>query len=160
MRTLDVMRRVAHQRKGHPTVRRLALAILEQSGLPSHYHLSEAKAIGAFVQSRVRYVKDGYGVEQLHDPLLMIDQIERGIAQGDCDDMTLLAATLMMSVGIVPMFRCVRYRARFGHYNHIYLVVYESDGAGPKKRLAVDTIVKNKPIGFEVPHVSGRDYYI
>lgn len=160
IQTLNLMRRVAHQRKGHPLVRRLALAILEQRQIPSHYHLEEARAIGQFVQSRVRYVKDGYGVEQLHDPLLMIDQIERGIATGDCDDMTLLAATLMMSIGIVPMFRCVRYNTRFGHYNHIYLVVYEKNGPSKKMRLVIDPIVKDKPIGYEVPHLSGREYYI
>lgn len=120
----------------------------------------EAKVIGEFIQQKVRYVKDPYGIEQLHDPVMMIEHITRGTATGDCDDMTLLTATLLMSIGIVPKFRCVRYQTKTGHFNHIYLVVYEGRGFGKKQRLAIDCIIKDKPIGYEVPHMSGRDYWI
>lgn len=160
LETLDKMRWVAHERKGHPLVRRLALAILESKNIPSHNHLDEAALIGTFVQKKVRYVKDAYGIEQLHDPVMMIEQIIEGRATGDCDDMTLLCATLLMSIGIVPKFRCVRYKTMMGNFNHIYLVVYEKNGAGPKRRLVIDCIVKDKPIGFEVPHASGTEFNI
>ena len=161
IRTVQVMKRVAHERKGHPLVRRLALAIIQERGINSHQYLSEARAIGEYVQSRMRYVKDPVGIEQLHDPLTMIEQISRGIGAGDCDDMSLLIATLLLSIGIRPYFRCVRYRTRWGHYNHIYVVVYEKNLPQKKdSRLVLDAIIKDKPIGFEVPHMSGKEYLV
>jgi len=158
------MKRVAHQRKGHPVVRRLSLAILENrfSGTKSHNYAQEAKAIAEFVQKNVRYVKDPLGIEYLQDPLMMIENLERGIATGDCDDMSLLIATLLLSIGHQPYFRTVRYRSRTGPYNHIYVVAYEGDiiNRGKKQRVVMDAIVKEKPIGFEVPHVSGDEYKV
>ncbi len=156
--TVDLMREVAHDRKGHPIVRQLALSIVHALKIPSMNHLAEARAIGQFVQQKVRYVKDAEGIEQIHDPILLIDQINRGIAQADCDDQTLLIATLLLSIGIKPKFRCVRYKARSGGYNHIYLVVYEKDRDTPKQRLVIDPIIEDQPIGFEVPHESGKEY--
>lgn len=153
------MQKVAHQRKGHPKVRRLALAILQAAGLSSHRYIDEAKAIAGYVQQKMQYVKDPLGIEQLHDPLTMIEQIERGIGAGDCDDMALLIATLLMSVGHKPRFRAVRYRTKWGNYNHIYVVLYDKNYPIMKtQRVALDAIIKEHPIGFEVPHMSGREF--
>jgi len=158
------MKRVAHSRKGHPKVRRLALAILEQRFTPnqSHNYSYEALAIGEYVQNNMRYVKDPLGIEYLQDPLMMIENLERGIAVGDCDDMSLLIATLLLSIGHQPFFRTVRYRTKSGPYNHIYVVVYESNiqSRGKKMKISLDAIVKEKPIGFEVPHVSGDEFRV
>lgn len=160
------MRRVAHKRKGHPKVRRLALAVLENNNFKnSHNYLDEAKALGQFVQSRVRYVKDPVGIEQLHDPLTLIEQMERGVAVGDCDDMSLLLATMLLSIGHQPYFRTVRYKTKTGPYNHIYVVVYDRNLTGNSNfknqmRLVLDPIVKDRAIGFEVPHVSGDEYIV
>ena len=162
--TVKYMKQVAHQRKGHPKVRRLALAILESRFRPndSHNYADEALAIGEYVQKNVRYVKDPMGIEYLQDPLMMIENLERGIAVGDCDDMSLFIATLLLSIGHQPYFRTVRYRGKAGPYNHIYVVVYEGNliNRGKKLRIPLDGIVKEKPIGFEVPHVSGDEYRV
>lgn len=155
--TVDFMRKVAHERAGHPLVRRLALAIIQNTNIKSHFYLNEALAIGEFVQRKVRYVKDPVGIEQLHDPITLIEQIERGVSAGDCDDMALLTATLLLSVGIQPYFRMVRYKSLTGPYNHIYVVVYETNGREKRKRVALDAIIKDRPMGFEVPQRSGDE---
>lgn len=151
------MRKIARSRAHHPKVRGLALKILEQAGVGSHDFYDEARAIARFVQENVRYVRDVDGVEQLHDPLLMIDQIISGYAQGDCDDMSLLISTLLLSVGVQPYYAIVRYRATTGPYNHIYVVAYERNWRGPRKRLVMDAIVKDRDIGYEVPHASRKE---
>lgn len=151
------MRRIARSKAPHAKIRGLALKILEQAGVGSHDFQDEARAIARFVQENVRYVRDIDGVEQLHDPLLMVENIIQGTAQGDCDDMALLIATLLISVGIQPYFAIVRYRATSGPYNHIYVVAYERNWRGPKKRIVMDAIVKDRDIGFEVPHVSRKE---
>lgn len=152
------MRRVAHSRKGHPLVRQLALTILKTHNVASQNYVQEALAIGRYVKEKVRYVRDIAGMEQLHDPVTMIDQIQRGVAQGDCDDMSLLIATLLLSIGHQPFFRIVRYKNGVGPYNHIYVVVYEKDwGQKGRKRIVLDAILKRSPMGSEVPHKSGRE---
>ena len=149
--TVEIMQRVARDRSSHPTVRALALQILNSYGTQSHNYIDESKAIGEYVQSRVQYVKDADGVEQLHDPLTMIDQIMRGVARGDCDDMALLIATLLLSIGHTPKFAIVKYQRGYNvPYSHIYVVDYASNGRGQKERVVLDAIIKDRAIGYEV----------
>jgi hypothetical protein len=158
IKTIEVMRQVAHQRKSHQTVRQVALNIIRR--LPSHKYVDEARAIGEYVKNNVRYVKDTAGIEQLHDPVDMLNNITLGKAQGDCDDMVLLTATLLLSIGIRPVFRAVSYKGMFGAFNHIYLYIIENNGDSKKYRLVIDPIMKNKPIGYEVSHKSGKDFVV
>lgn len=155
--TVEIMRRVAHKRKSHPLVRQLSLSILHTHNVKSQDYVHEAEAIARFVKEKVRYVRDIAGMEQLHDPVTMIDQIQRGNAQGDCDDMSLLIATLLLSIGHQPYFRIVRYRPGVGSYQHIYVVVYEKDWGTKRKRISLDAILKRSAIGTEVKHVSGKE---
>ena len=148
------MRSIARERMSHPKVRALALAILQQANIQSHNFLDEAKALGEFVQTNVRYVRDTNGVEQLHDPLYMINEIEKGTAQGDCDDQALLLSTLLLSVGAQPYYAIVRYKGTSGPFNHIYTLVYDKNWTGNRQRLVLDTIIKDRSLGFEVPHTS------
>lgn len=155
-----MMIKVARERSGHPKVRKLALNILNYYNTNSHQYADEAKAIGEYVQKKLRYVKDANNIEQLHDPLTLINQIERGIARADCDDMALLIATLLLAIGHSPKFRMVRYRDNAGSYNHIYVVDYAKNGKLGPFRVVLDAIIKDKPIGFEVPHRSGDEISI
>lgn len=155
--TVQIMRRVAHARKGHPLVRQLALNILHTHNVASQNYVDEALAIARFVKEKVRYVRDIAGMEQLHDPLTMIEQIQRGVAQGDCDDMSLLIATLLLSVGHRPKFRIVKYSKSSPSFNHIYVVAYEKNWGKEPKRIVLDAILKRAPIGTEVKHVEGKE---
>lgn len=157
LETVQLMRQVARDRSRHPIVRELALQILLNSHVKSNYYLEESRAIGQYVQSKVRYVRDPAGMEQLQDPTMMIERIQRGEAQGDCDDMALLIATLLLSIGHHPFFKIVRYKSNNGPYNHIYVVDYEKNGRGPRGRIVLDAIVKDRPIGFEVKSKNGEE---
>jgi hypothetical protein len=160
IQTIDFMKQVARVRSGDPLIRKLALNILQQYRVPSHYYLDEARAVGDFVKNTVRYVRDPNNIEYLQDPIDLIKQIQSGSSQGDCDDMAMLTATLLLSIGHEPYFRAVRYVNSVGNYNHIYVVDYDKNPGGKKERLVIDCILKGKPIGFEVPHVNGDEYEV
>ena len=155
--TVDKLKELARFRSRHPLVRELALRILEHYGVESQNYYDEAYAIGDFVKKNVRYVRDINGIETVHDPVMLIDQLKRGKAHGDCDDMSLLIATLLLSIGHQPFYRIVKYYEGMGPYQHIYVVVYEQNWREPKKRLVLDAILKRSPIGTEVPHKSGKE---
>lgn len=164
--TIAVMKKMAREYSRNDLVKRLATNILHHRNIPSHHYLQEAAAIGDFVRTHVRYVKDPVGTESLQAPDMMIKMMtEVGYSMGDCDDMALLIATLLMSVGIQPYFRAIKYSDKSPSFNHIYVVVYENNIAdttspGPIKRLVLDAIVKDKPIGFEIKHPFGQEFKV
>jgi hypothetical protein len=156
------MKKVARLRAGDPTLRKLAENIVLQ--VPSNDFIGEALAIGAYVQAKVRYLRDPDDIEYLQDPIDLIQKMQNGNAQGDCDDMALFTATLLLSIGHQPFYRAVRYNGVLGPYNHIYVVVYDRDmstsPAGPETRVVLDCILKNKEIGTEVSQASGDEFQV
>lgn len=154
------MKEIAHKRSGDPLIRKLAVNILQYYQVPSHNFLDESLAIGDYVKEKVRYTRDPLDSEYLQDPIDLVKQIQAGTAQGDCDDMSLLTATLLLSIGHQPFYRAVRYDSQGGPYNHIYVVDYEKNGQNQRMRVVLDCIVKDKPIGYEVSHGSGDEYEV
>lgn len=155
-----MMRKIARVRSSDPLSRKLALNILAQYGVRSHHFVDESLAIGDYVKNKVRYVRDPENVEYLQDPLDLIKQIQAGTAQGDCDDMALLIATLLLSVGHQPLFRAVRYEQPLGNFNHIYVVDYDKNPYGQRERIVLDAILKDREIGSEVQSLSGEEFPI
>lgn len=156
--TVKIMSKIAQSRASHKACRQLGIFILNKYGTKSHHHLDEAIAIGTFVRDHVRYMKDPLRSELLQDPVLMIEKIKEGTCRGDCDDMSLLTACLLISIGIQPYLKTVRYNATKGPYNHIYVVCYEGNLGSAKQRIALDCIIKDKPMGFELPHQSADEW--
>lgn len=151
------MRKIARERSTHPKIRQLAMNILQQAGVEGHDFIDEAVALGTFVQQNVRYVRDPNGVEQLHDPIFIIDRIAKGTAYGDCDDQALLLSTMLLAIGAQPYYVIVRYRQPSGPYNHIYTAVYDRNWRGAEKRIPLDTIIRDRPMGFEVPYINKQE---
>ena len=83
-------------------------------GLKSKDYVGEAKAVHAFVRDKIRYVRDPRGVETLHTPEKLLE-----LAQGDCDDKSILAATLLESLGHPTRFIAVGFDP--DHYCHVYV---------------------------------------
>ena len=156
--TVKLMSQIAESRASNPAVRTQAVNILNSAGVQSHDYVSEAVAIGTWVQRNVAYARDSSVAEQLFDPLTLIEQASRGAARGDCDDMALLTASLLLAIGHTPFFRCVRYDATTGPYQHIYVVDYERGPTGATQRIPIDCIVKNHAIGYEVAQINGDEF--
>lgn len=90
--TLKIMRQIARQYKTSLAVRNLALFLTQN--LKSKDWFSEAKVIQEYARDKIRYVKDIAGVETLQTPEVTLE-----VKAGDCDDKSVLIASLLLSIG-------------------------------------------------------------
>lgn len=117
--TLALMQSMVNRSFLNPLIRRLA-ADATQHCDPADKRCLSASLL-AFVQRSMRYVRDPVGVEALHDPIAIAQEIVRGGKPfGDCDDFSLFLATLMKSVGLPAAFKAVGYNG--GQLSHVYVV--------------------------------------
>lgn len=75
--------------------------------------------VASFVLDRVTYVADPRGAEYVRSPVKLLRQFcQRGFAQGDCDDMALLTASLMTALGFKARIVAVKINGS-DYYNHV-----------------------------------------
>ena len=125
-----------------PTIRELALR--QVRSLPDQNFTSEANALFKFVRDRIRYVKDINGVETIHTP---IELLKRG--QGDCDDQSILLASLLESIGHPTAFEAVGFIPE--HFSHVFVKTKIGN-----KWVSMDPIKTNWPMGKSAPNIVTR----
>lgn len=92
-------------------VRLLAIKILQAAGASSKTPAKAAFALYQWVRSNIKYILDPVGVETVQDPEATLK-----VRAGDCDDHTVLLASLAMAVGIPARFVVIGpHRDRFEH---------------------------------------------
>lgn len=161
--TVKMISEIARRESSNPLIRQTAINILNKSKTKSHQYLDEARAIAKWVKDNIVYVKDAKGVEQLHSPMMYLKQLKEGqIPRGDCDDMSLLLCTLLLSIGHSPKVKCVRYKSvnNDDPYNHIYVIEKAKNYPGKEQFIIMDCIMKDKPIGYQVKYASSDIYDI
>ena len=89
-----IMARLAWEGKRNRFVRLKALEVVKKSGVKPHDWVNEAKAIMSWIQHNVPYFLDPKGVEYFQTPERTL--IDRA---GDCDDLAILYAAMMGSIG-------------------------------------------------------------
>lgn len=126
-----------------PVVIRAARSIVRN--VPERDKMAEVRAVSDFVRSKIRYTSEA--VETLSTPRLLLDEIRRhGRATGDCDEFVLLWGSLLRVLG--HPIRAVTISQRPDQKaNHIYGQVFIK-GRG---WVTDDTIIKRKPLGWEIP---------
>lgn len=140
--TVARMRAAATGRYGSrsPKIRAMAINILRNAGVPEKNYETEAVALARWVQRNIRYTRDVAGQETLSYP----EELLFNTRAGDCDDMSTLLAAFLGSVGIPSRFVTIGVTPL--QFSHVYLQ------ARPKNRwITMDTIMKQYPIGWEVP---------
>lgn len=110
--TLARMRQLVKDGKKNPRVLLTARALVR--ALPGKAYAQEAAAIHAFVRDRIRYVKDPRGVETLTTPDKLLE-----LQQGDCDDKSILAASLLEALGHPTRF--IACGNQPGIFQHVYV---------------------------------------
>jgi transglutaminase-like putative cysteine protease len=110
--TLDAMVQLTRQYRTDLAVRKMAEQII--AGVPGKSWAGEAEAVQNWIRNNIRYTMDVADVETLKTPIaLLYDRF------GDCDDMSLLAGTMLSSIG-----HPVRYIATGSdgaNYDHVYI---------------------------------------
>ena len=130
-KTLRIMRHMVRECKTDLGLRNLAMSLVRD--LPQRDIAAQARVLHAWVRDRIRYIGDIDGVETLHTPRQIVVQ-----GQGDCDDKSLLLATLLASIGQKTRFVALGYGPAVSHVmvetrignNWVPLETTENVGAG------------------------------
>lgn len=109
--TLKLMRELVRQGKKTLPIRSLAVELVR--GNAQKDWLGEVRSIQEFVRDRIRYVKDVVDVETLQTPDKTLL-----IGSGDCDDKSVLAASLLEAIGHPTRFVAVSFDGL--EYVHVY----------------------------------------
>lgn len=108
--TLHHMVALCRQWKKDPGIVEVAGDLVKE--LPQGDRPAEIRTIQSFVRDYIRYTNDPRGVEWIRDPRATL---EMGV--GDCDDKSLLCATLLEAIGCPTRFAAIMLKGsdRFSH---------------------------------------------
>lgn len=99
-RTLEIMRKLVHEGKKSPLVRHVSVLLTQD--IEQKNKFAEIYALYNFVKDRIRYVRDIRNVETLHTAERILQN-----KAGDCDDKSILLASLLESLGFKTRFVAV-----------------------------------------------------
>lgn len=154
MQTLKVMRSMTDRYKTNIRIREIAQRIIND--VEQKDWIEEARTLQDWVRENVRYTRDVSGVETVATPDHTLFT-----RHGDCDDQSILMATLLESVGHPARFVAVGPQPR--RFSHVYVETYIEGkwwpvettenwefGEGPpvvKSKLILDTAsIKNNAV--------------
>jgi transglutaminase-like putative cysteine protease len=131
-------------------VRQRAIQIFRVYRVPAKDRFGEICSLFDWVRRNIRYTRDIFRVELLHTPRRMIE-----LKAGDCDDMTILLGSMLLSTGHPIRLVLVGFRPNRPHlYSHIYLEVLVRD-----RWLALDATM-SRPIGWAPPALWRRNWAV
>jgi len=105
------MRDLIREGRSSLPVRLLAADIVK--GLPPKKWVAEASAIQTWVRDNIRYTRDINTVETLHTAEKILE-----LGYGDCDDKTILVASMLESIGHPTRIKAVGFSG--GMLSHVY----------------------------------------
>jgi hypothetical protein len=146
--TLDRMRKLVIESIKDPKhgafLRGLAIKITLDAGCKTKQYMCEAKALADWVRDNVKWIRDTRGFETLQYPYRTL-----GFGAGDCDDLSILLASLSISIGIPTQFRAIAANPmRKDQYSHVYVIM---DPTQSGKWISADPTVKTANFGWESP---------
>lgn len=125
------------------SVRLLASAIT--AGIDGRQYDALAQAIYGWIRKNIRYIHDPVQAEWVQSA-----DVTARIKTGDCDDFSVLAASLLESLGIRTKLRFVSTQPS-GQVNHVFIDYYSPK---LKKWIPFDAIVPKK-VGWQSPSITG-----
>lgn len=119
--TLRIMSSLVNHYKKSPLIRHVTVTLT--ANFPQKDFYREVDAIHKFVRDQIRYVRDIRKVETLQTPeYTLINRV------GDCDDKSVLAATMLESIGHPTRFVAVGFQPK--KCSHVFTEV-KIGGKGP-----------------------------
>lgn len=110
--TLKIMGRLVKEGKKTLVIRQTALSLV--NGQRQKDWTEEVNRVFEFVRDKIRYVRDIRGVETLQTPDKTLE-----FGQGDCDDKSVLLASLLESIGHPTRFVAIGFKP--GVFVHVYV---------------------------------------
>lgn len=143
VQTLKHMRTLARDSLREPDqqVRESALSIT--SGAQGW--IAQARAIQQWVQDNIRYIQDPYddqgGVELVQSPQKTLDY-----GAGDCDDQSVLVASLLSSIGHPSRFIAVGFKG--GDLSHVLTQTKVNNSGDDRRDWASVETIQCRPLGW------------
>ncbi len=158
--TVRTLIKIVNDQKRNVVVRELVENLV--ASVPEKNYRGEIERIFNYVKNHMRYTRDINGVEFVRTPLKHIELIRsvRGFSFGDCDDHSVLLATLLESGGYKARFAIIQSPDNPRNtFNHIYVEVLIPPQRGVSPHwLSLDATVKNRPFGWS-PEYKARKIY-
>lgn len=168
--TVEWMKKLVNKDANSPVVRDFARQLTQGAGS----NLKKINAVFEWIKNNVQYMKDGKlsqivkqkaiwytnqyfnnpeQTEVLMSPKMQIEEILRGkTIQNDCDDQSMLFASIMAALHIPVRFKIVSTNPALT-YNHVYSQAWNNGW------ISADTIRKQHYLGFE-PNDITRSFVI
>ena len=142
--TLILMARIIKESARNYYVRRWAEEMVSGAERDEY---SKVQAIYDFLTDHVQYLRDMEGIEMLKKPEISLKEIEEGyIPQLDCDCMSLLAGSLIRSIGLPVALRAIAPHEK-NKYSHVYDMIKIKDHGW----IAFDLTKPDYGLGWEYP---------
>ena len=126
-KTLDLMKDISLESMKNPNIRYFVASMLSRNPVNK---LEELNSIFNFIKRRTRFLRDPINYELLQTPDFVIMLINSGeMPTLDCDDMAMLAATMLGVVGYDTAFKAVSTN-HDNEFNHVYCLVKLSNLSG------------------------------
>jgi hypothetical protein len=139
---LKHMREQVRRDKRSPALRHIAHSIVQ--AIPAKDFKGEIRAVFDFVRGAIRYGLDSHNMEVVQSAPVTL-----ALGYGDCDDMCVLLATLLESIGHACAFCAVGFKD-IGDYSHVLILVSAAAETAP---VALDA-TEPYPAGWMPPGVS------
>ncbi|MCI0695249.1 transglutaminase-like domain-containing protein [candidate division KSB1 bacterium] len=131
-------------------VRQKAIDVLFEYGIRPKDYRGEIRTLFEWVKNNIRYTRDIHRVELLHTPRRMLE-----LRAGDCDDMTILLAAMIKSIGHPVRLVLVGFNPQKKKlFTHIYLEAFCKGWWIP-----LDATV-NRPMGWAPPADHKQVFYV
>lgn len=121
---------LARSGRGSAFVRKAALEITaniakdKRTGHPDRRNRANiANAVYNWMKANIQYVRDPFHIEWLQAP-----EVTLQLKSGDCDDMSILATSLLGSMGIPVRLMVISQDAKTKQFGHIYAEYQEQNG--------------------------------
>lgn len=147
-----------------PQMRKLALQITRNC--PARDGECEARAIDTWMRKNIRYTGDIAPVRiGKNGPVEAIDLFQTAsftaeAGGGDCDDHSVIAATLLSLNGITARLRVTSPNLVKNDWRHIYVVAGLGTKENPTRWVALDSTLPNARFGDVAGHAKARDFKV
>lgn len=127
-RTLARMRELVNQDVERPALWELAPRIVRDAD--GRDYQRQAQLLHDWLASHTQFIRDPIEDELLRTPAYMLALVAaQGVAQGDCDDVAMLAAALCKAVGFRCRFIAEAYDpGKDAPFVHVYTIALTPDG--------------------------------
>lgn len=114
--TLAIMRQMVRTYKKIPAINQFANQLLRRCGVPQKAFASEVRCLHDWVRDHIRYVRDITEVETIRTPDKTIQ-----FGFGDCDDKSVLLATLLETTGHKTRFIAMSQPSAPDQFVHVFV---------------------------------------